>query len=117
IGRKCAGPNDCYSASGNPVSCKEGVCQCLEGYYPNGDRSDCVLRITARKLGDQCVESIQCTKTLGDTADCINKECKCSTGSHFVEGKCHEFVEIGRKCAGPNDCYSASGNPVSCKEG
>ncbi|XP_017792486.1 PREDICTED: multiple epidermal growth factor-like domains protein 10, partial [Habropoda laboriosa] len=110
---KCETSADCYV---NLSSCVDGTCQCPSGYIYNGNMTSCIK--VARRYGDDCEESIQCSRYLFSGAFCMKKTCVCSEGYYYMHGRCNEYSGLSEKCRKDYDCYTHGVfNAMSCVNG
>ncbi|XP_015438314.1 PREDICTED: prion-like-(Q/N-rich) domain-bearing protein 25 [Dufourea novaeangliae] len=97
---KCESNADCTAESS---VCSNSTCQCTAGYIFNRFMTACIKVATA--YGDNCVESIQCSRYLFNGGGCVNNACACVDGYYYVHGRCNAYRGLAEKCRYDYDCY------------
>ncbi|XP_065350592.1 adhesion G protein-coupled receptor E2-like [Cloeon dipterum] len=95
----------------NNSTCSEGngdkTCNCVAGFVRNAQSSACLEG--AKKVGDECVESNQCTLNLKNSlCKTINASQTCECNNGFVlntnKSECLKVVALGEECTESVQC-------------
>ncbi|XP_053982922.1 prion-like-(Q/N-rich) domain-bearing protein 25 [Hylaeus volcanicus] len=97
---KCETNFDCTVSNS---SCVKNVCQCQGGYDFNGSMTSCIK--VATTYGDDCTESVQCSRHLYSGGICENNVCVCAKGYYYLHGRCNLYKGLHATCLKDSDCY------------
>ncbi|XP_044010517.1 prion-like-(Q/N-rich) domain-bearing protein 25 isoform X1 [Aphidius gifuensis] len=111
----CKYDTDCVE---NAYCWNRETCLCKDGFLVNKNRTHLQCLKVASKMGDSCIEDVQCRVTFTTRAECRNNICACSEGSHyeFEPKRCYESVGIGKMCTNSYNCQ-VEGSPSFCVDG
>ncbi|CAK9806817.1 hypothetical protein ANTQUA_LOCUS5020 [Anthophora quadrimaculata] len=110
---KCKSNADC---SVERSSCVDETCQCATGFIYNENMTSCIK--VATRYGDDCTESIQCSRYLYSGGFCMNATCVCAEGYYYLHGRCNAYSGLLEKCHKDDDCYvSGDFSAMSCVSG
>ncbi|KAL1461848.1 hypothetical protein WDU94_013715 [Cyamophila willieti] len=87
-------------------------CICDKGYVMLQNKSGEVCLKVASRLGDQCMEDIQCAATFGADTECRRPSsntpsagvCQCKPGAKLVSALCEIISKIGDSCQVSDNC-------------
>ncbi|XP_060579783.1 SCO-spondin-like, partial [Ruditapes philippinarum] len=88
FGDKCEGPN---------TECRSSTCQCVSGYYWNGN--NCVIKVG---LGSNCPMPNACSSS---RAACVGSKCRCTSTyydtntDNTIGGICETRINLGASCS------------------
>ncbi|KAL6420046.1 hypothetical protein ACFW04_001228 [Cataglyphis niger] len=117
VGLSCKNDTKCQTIANG--ECKQGTCACKDDFFlDNSNSSNCIPRPT--KIGDRCQITTICQESF-NYALCINNECQCYLGYHFVNetGNCVLNHDLYTACTKDYDCYVDKKSPdiLECKNG
>ena len=82
--------------------CINSTCQCTAGYIYNGNMTSCI-RVAG--YGENCEESIQCSRYLYSGGTCVKNICECAEGYYYMHGRCNAYTGLHKGCYKDDDCY------------
>nr|CAD7398611.1 unnamed protein product [Timema cristinae] len=98
----CGFDSDCVD---NAYCVGQIYCLCKPGFVINSEDGQLACLQEATHIGDACTADIQCSKTFGAQAQCLNNgTCGCREDAHFMEDLCYRSVPLGGLCRVRNDC-------------
>nr|CAD7431269.1 unnamed protein product [Timema monikensis] len=100
--KPCGFDSDCVD---NAYCVGQIYCLCKPGFVINSEDGQLACLQEATHIGDACTADIQCSKTFGAQAQCLNNgTCGCREDAHFMEDLCYRSVPLGGLCRVRNDC-------------
>lgn len=101
----CTRNQECSHIEGG-VCMNNMTCGCAAEMVLNLNGKNCLA--AARKIRDECMESIQCTTTF-EFSTCVDKVCQCEQNFHYEHEltRCFPSRAIGDECAHNYECYQA----------
>ncbi|KAF5295303.1 hypothetical protein FQA39_LY13168 [Lamprigera yunnana] len=87
------------------TECKNNTCKCDENHVRSKNNSMCFLK--AVRIFSSCVESTQCSSTLGHGVYCDDGLCKCLELYNYrnTTNKCVLDVLLNNECGDHSDCH------------
>ncbi|XP_071574244.1 uncharacterized protein [Temnothorax nylanderi] len=101
----CTKNQECSHVEG--AICTDNMtCGCAAETVLNMDGKKCLA--AAKKIRDECTESIQCTATF-EFSTCVDNMCQCEQNFHYEHEltRCFSNKAIGDECANNYECYQA----------
>ncbi|KAL0131177.1 hypothetical protein PUN28_002617 [Cardiocondyla obscurior] len=88
----------------NSICTENMICGCAAETVLSTNGAKCLA--VAKKIQDECTESIQCTTTFEFSA-CVDKMCQCEENFHYEYEltRCFPNREVGDECANNYECY------------
>nr|CAD7267223.1 unnamed protein product [Timema shepardi] len=88
--KPCGFDSDCVD---NAYCVGQIYCLCKPGFVINSEDGQLACLQEATHIGDACTADIQCSKTFGAQAQCLNNgTCGCREDAHFMEDLCYRSV-------------------------
>ncbi|XP_058794296.1 uncharacterized protein LOC131666000 [Phymastichus coffea] len=96
---------DCLIPEQNDSKDKSNkICLCQSDRVESEDGQSCLPVVV--EVGGKCLEHLQCTKRLGDGAECSDAQCRCKPTHHSNNFKCIRNLGFGDQCKVEEDaCY------------
>ncbi|XP_011260674.1 prion-like-(Q/N-rich) domain-bearing protein 25 isoform X1 [Camponotus floridanus] len=117
VGLSCEDHTTCQTMANG--ECRQGTCSCKDEFFLDStNSSNCIPRPI--KIGDRCQIMTICQESF-DFASCINEQCQCYTGYHFVNETraCVPNQSLYTFCNSDYECYEDDKSPdiLECKNG
>ncbi|XP_044596752.1 uncharacterized protein ZC84.1-like [Cotesia glomerata] len=104
LGSKCSLEETCRSIKYS--ECKDGTCQCKNGYEKLNNECRALIKKPCDVRGDCYAEN----------ADCIEKKCSCGNDYYYLEKNCHEMTRaLNDSCLRDEACQKIKNS--KCKDG
>ncbi|XP_075989132.1 uncharacterized protein LOC142985077 [Anticarsia gemmatalis] len=101
-GNVCSVDMDCP----DNAFCRVGsYCVCKDGFVYAAVNSTHKGCLKEARIGEDCVQHIQCHSTTGIHSACTNGVCACAPTAHFEDDRCYETAVIGERCTVDQNCY------------
>ncbi|XP_049886205.1 tenascin [Pectinophora gossypiella] len=84
---------------------QSSYCVCKDGFVyatVNSTHKGCLKEA---KIGEECVQHIQCHSTMGVHSECAGGICACTATAHLEDDRCYETAVIGERCVVDQNCY------------
>ncbi|CAG9783283.1 unnamed protein product [Diatraea saccharalis] len=92
--------------------CRQGsYCVCKDGFVYAAINSTHKGCLKEAKIGEECVQHIQCHSTMGVHSECANGLCACVATAHLEDDRCYETAVIGERCVVDQNCYLGERGP------
>ncbi|EZA54377.1 hypothetical protein DMN91_002050 [Ooceraea biroi] len=109
--------NNSMCATMTNAECKQNTCACKDDYFLDStNSSNCIGRPV--EIGDLCQVNSVCQDSF-DSALCIDNQCQCFTGHHFVNHTktCIQSRGLYYSCKEDYECYmdDRSSDALECK--
>ncbi|XP_072759256.1 uncharacterized protein [Anoplolepis gracilipes] len=117
IGLSCDDHITCQTIANS--ECRQGKCACKDDFFlDSSNSSNCIPR--PMKMGDRCQITTICQESF-DYSLCVNEQCQCYTGYHFVNAThaCVPNKDLYTACNYDYECYVDEKSPdiLECKNG
>ncbi|XP_011863062.1 PREDICTED: prion-like-(Q/N-rich) domain-bearing protein 25 isoform X2 [Vollenhovia emeryi] len=103
--QQCTKTQECSHIEGS-ICTDNMTCRCAAETVLSTDGKRCLA--AARKIQDECTESVQCTATF-DFSTCVDKMCQCGQNFHYEHEmtRCFPNKAVGDDCVNNYECYQA----------
>ncbi|CAH0600812.1 unnamed protein product [Chrysodeixis includens] len=91
-------PDNAFCRLGSYCVCKDGFVYAAI----NGTHKGCLKEA---RIGEDCIQHIQCHSTTGIHSECTNGVCACAPSAHFEDNRCYETAVIGERCVVDQNCF------------
>ncbi|KAI5634983.1 tenascin-like [Phthorimaea operculella] len=101
-GNICSVDMDCPD---NAFCRLNSYCVCKDGFVYAAVNSTHKGCFKEARMGEACVQNIQCHSTMGVHSECVNGVCDCTANSHLEDDRCYETSVVGARCVSDQNCY------------
>ncbi|CAH2068234.1 unnamed protein product, partial [Iphiclides podalirius] len=84
---------------------QSSYCVCKDGFVYAAVNSTHKGCLKEARIGEECVQHIQCHSTMGVHSECAAGVCACASNAHLEDDRCYESAVIGDRCVVDQNCY------------
>ncbi|CAG5035308.1 unnamed protein product [Parnassius apollo] len=89
---------------------QSSYCVCKDGFVYAAVNSTHKGCLKEARMGEECVQHIQCHSTMGVHSECTSGACACAPNAHLEDDRCYETAVIGDRCVVDQNCYLGEQN-------
>ncbi|XP_045542281.1 tenascin [Papilio machaon] len=101
-GNVCHADMDCPD---NAFCRQSSYCVCKDGFVYAAVNSTHKGCLKEARMGEECVQHIQCHSTMGVHSECADSVCACAPNAHLEDDRCYETAVIGERCVVDQNCF------------